>query len=192
MGASKEALRKDWLQKRLQLSEPQKNSLCFSIQERIIETFNLALIDHINIFLPANDKAEVRTWNYIQYIQEHYPQVIISVPRIKSMDTKEMEAIKIERQTTFSKNKWGINEPDFGSKADVSSIDLIYLPLLAFDQKGHRLGYGGGFYDRFLPSCTKALKVGLSYFEPVDIIPEINEFDVSMDKCITPDKVYKF
>jgi 5-formyltetrahydrofolate cyclo-ligase len=67
------------------------------------------------------------------------------------------------------------------------------MPLLAFDSKGDRVGYGKGYYDRFLAACRKdVLKIGLSYFPPVSSIDDIEIFDKKLDFCITPERVYAF
>ncbi|MNY75556.1 5-formyltetrahydrofolate cyclo-ligase family protein [compost metagenome] len=63
--------------------------------------------------------------------------------------------------------------------------------MLAFDRNGYRVGYGKGFYDRFLQKINTR-KIGLSMFEPVDCITDVNEHDVKMDLCITPDRIYFF
>lgn len=70
---------------------------------------------------------------------------------------------------------------------------MVLIPLLAFDKNGYRVGYGKGFYDRFLAECRPdVVKVGLSVFEPIDEITDLNEFDIKMDFCITPNRVWQF
>ena len=72
-------------------------------------------------------------------------------------------------------------------------IDVVFIPLLAYDAKGHRIGYGKGFYDRFLQQCKpETLKIGLSFFEAeTSIIP--HEFtDISLDFCVHPKGIYQF
>jgi 5-formyltetrahydrofolate cyclo-ligase len=69
----------------------------------------------------------------------------------------------------------------------------VFIPLLAFDKSGHRVGYGAGYYDRFLSKCKPdCLKVGLSFFEPVDEISDADEFDVKLNHCVTPSKIWTF
>ncbi|RYZ27704.1 MAG: 5-formyltetrahydrofolate cyclo-ligase, partial [Chitinophagaceae bacterium] len=76
---------------------------------------------------------------------------------------------------------------------DPKEIDLVVVPLLTFDKKGYRVGYGKGFYDRFLHQCKKdCIKIGLSYFDPIEAVDDANEFDVTLDFCITPQKAYVF
>ena len=70
---------------------------------------------------------------------------------------------------------------------------MVFIPLLCFDNFGNRVGYGGGYYDKLLSKCKKnTVKIGLSFFQPVKKINDINSNDVKMDYCICPNKVYEF
>ena len=84
--------------------------------------------------------------------------------------------------------------PVDGISVPVEKIDVVFIPLLAFDQKGHRVGYGKGFYDTFLARCRpRTLKVGLSLFEPeLGNIEDVHEKDIALDYGVTPNKVYTF
>ena len=87
----------------------------------------------------------------------------------------------------------GIPEPVDGLEVPASKLDVVFVPLLAFDKKGHRVGYGGGFYDRFLKSCKKdVLKIGLSFFLPELEIEDIHSDDIPLDFCVTPGEVFRF
>ena len=91
------------------------------------------------------------------------------------------------------KNEFNIYEPEEGNRVDPTEIDMILVPLLAYDKKGYRVGYGKGFYDKFFAGCRKdCIKAGFSYFEPVDEITDKADFDVPLDLCITPQTVYVF
>ena len=68
---------------------------------------------------------------------------------------------------------------------------MVLVPLLAFDTKGYRVGYGKGFYDRFL-SKIDVKKVGISLFEAVECIADVHEDDIRLDLCITPKQIYSF
>lgn len=95
--------------------------------------------------------------------------------------------------TEFRLNQYGIPEPTGGTELESTQIDAIIIPLLAFDVKGNRVGYGKGYYDRFLASCREdVLKIGLSYFPPIESIDDIKNFDKKLDFCITPESVYAF
>ena len=87
-------------------------------------------------------------------------------------------------------NKFGMLEPTLLSA--IILPDIILVPLLAYDKKGNRVGYGKGFYDRFLRTQkNNIIKVGLSFFGPEEIV-EKKEFDQRLDFCVTPEKVFSF
>ena len=95
--------------------------------------------------------------------------------------------------TVIKKNKWNIPEPTGGIEIPEEKLDVVFIPLLAFDKTGHRIGYGKGFYDNFLQKCKPGvLKIGLSLFEAEDSIAEVFEHDVALDYCVTPKTVYQF
>jgi len=104
-----------------------------------------------------------------------------------------MRAMLTNEETDFVVNAYGIAEPINGEWITPEEIDLVFVPFLACDEKGYRVGYGKGFYDRFLASCRPdILKIGFSYFEPVEHISDINQFDVPLNICITPNRIYEF
>ena len=116
----------------------------------------------------------------------------ICVPKIISKNGT-MEAIKWNKDMPVSTNGWGIKEPLSNDYILPKDIDVIVVPLLCFDKNGHRVGFGKGYYDRFLIRCSKNVKtVGVSYFEPVEKITDIEFTDVALDMVITPKKVYQF
>lgn len=98
-----------------------------------------------------------------------------------------------EEDTPLAMNSWGITEPEYGEEVLPEQLDMILIPLLVFDRKGNRIGYGKGFYDRFLAKCRHdAIKVGLSCFEPAEEISDVDQYDVPLDLCITPGKIWYF
>ena len=101
------------------------------------------------------------------------------------------------------KNKYGILEPklDVRSIVSVTDIDIIFTPLVAFDEFGNRLGMGGGFYDRTLAAWyleyqqnkqAKPMPIGLAHdCQKVKAIP-IENWDIPLPKIITPSTIYHF
>ena len=90
-------------------------------------------------------------------------------------------------------NKYGIPEPKNGKKIKNNLIDVVFVPLLSYDKKGNRVGYGKGFYDRFLSNLSiKTIKIGLSLYEPENYIEGIDENDIKIDYCVTPNKIFSF
>ena len=112
------------------------------------------------------------------------------MPRTKG---SELEHILLTDITKLRINGLGIPEPEKGIKISPEQIDVIFLPLLAWDKSGNRLGYGKGFYDNFLSLCKKnTIKVGLSFFDPVEMIIDIRSEDIQMDFCVNPEGIKKF
>jgi 5-formyltetrahydrofolate cyclo-ligase len=111
------------------------------------------------------------------------------------MEIKEpnMEAIACHADTIFQANAINILEPLETEVIDPLDIDMVLVPMLVCDVAGNRVGFGKGYYDRYLSRCRPdCLKVGLSYFTPIDRVEDANEFDVPLNFCITPEKVYVF
>jgi 5-formyltetrahydrofolate cyclo-ligase len=95
--------------------------------------------------------------------------------------------------TKIRKNEYNIPEPLDGIEVPPSKIEVVFIPLLAYDSHGNRVGYGKGFYDIFLSEChPETIKIGLSFFEPESIIEDVAVNDIRLDYCITPNKIYSF
>jgi 5-formyltetrahydrofolate cyclo-ligase len=95
--------------------------------------------------------------------------------------------------TKIKKNEYNIPEPISGLPVPTEMIDVVFVPLLAYDKKGNRVGYGKGFYDKFLSLCKpEVVKIGLSFFEPEDLIDDVFENDVKLDYCVTSERVICF
>ena len=96
--------------------------------------------------------------------------------------------------TTLKKSAWGVPEPVEGIEVPENKIDVVFVPLMAFDTLGNRVGYGAGFYDGFLRKCRKeTIKIGLSLFEAEqEPITDVHENDVKLDYCVTPERIYTF
>ena len=102
-----------------------------------------------------------------------------------------MHAVKFTHETELVTNAWDIDEPSHDEFVEASEIDLVLTPGVCFDRGGHRVGYGKGFYDRFLAACRPdCLKIGLSYFEPVDTIDDVHDGDVKLDFILSADEVF--
>ena len=143
--------------------------------------------------MPISDNKEIDTFSILAYFKEHEPNLKVVIPRT-NFEKIEMENILFDHEyTILGRNKYGIPEPIHGRVIPSIDIDVIIMPLLAFDLAGNRVGYGKGFYDRFLETCRPDIrKIGLSFFEPVDEIQDVNEFDKVLDACITPDRIWEF
>lgn len=143
----------------------------------------------IHIFLPIAEKKEPDTFLFIEWLALHHPDIKIIVPKA-DFDTALMTNYVYSGKDALIKNLYNILEPEKG-ELHTGDVDMVIVPMLAFDQSGYRVGYGKGFYDRFLEGL-RTQKIGLSFFEPVDAIADVNVHDVPLDRCITPSGVYVF
>ena len=142
-----------------------------------------------HVFLRIPKKKEIFTDALISILQGKDKNVVL--PKIGSNNT--LVHYLLADDTVLRTNTWGIPEPEDGIEVPTEKIDVVFIPLLAFDEQGHRVGYGKGFYDTFLSNCREdVLKIGLSLFEAEHKITDIHKNDIPMDYCITPYKIYEF
>jgi 5-formyltetrahydrofolate cyclo-ligase len=99
----------------------------------------------------------------------------------------------MDQDSAMQPNRWGISEPIGGLTIDPIEIDVVLVPLLAFDMTGNRVGYGKGFYDKFLPRCKPGCRrIGVSFFEPVNKISDTDAFDQRLTAALTPHDWFVF
>ena len=169
----------------------EKNEKSLQITERFFRTFNLSKIRFLHCFLPIERFNEIDTNLIFHRIWHDFPQTETVVPRVNSQ-INEIESLKYTSETELVQNSWQIHEPAHNEFIEAGKIDLVLVPLLCFDLQGFRVGYGKGYYDKFLSKCRKdCLKIGLSFFPPIAEIKDAQEYDVKLDFCITPQKVYQ-
>ncbi|GAB2635083.1 5-formyltetrahydrofolate cyclo-ligase [Emticicia sediminis] len=188
----KQHLRKEYLQKRKALTEMEVEGFSRKIHDWFFRSIPVHAYATIHTFLPIKRNNEIDTWLIINTLQKDFATDIV-IP--KSHEDGSMSHYLLTKDTVFEENKWKIPEPSsVGSpQSSVFNIDLVLIPLLCFDKKGYRVGYGKGYYDRFLAECRPdVMKIGLSIFEPVDEISDVDELDVKMDYCITPNRIWDF
>jgi 5-formyltetrahydrofolate cyclo-ligase len=142
-----------------------------------------------HIFLTIPEKKEIDTSFLLSIL--HGKDKSIVVPKVSQKN--ELEHFLLTDSTKLKMSTWGIPEPADGIEISEVKIDVVFVPLLAFDKKGNRVGYGKGFYDTFLRKCKKSvIKVGLSLFEAEEQISDINKNDIPLNYCVTPNEIYSF
>jgi 5-formyltetrahydrofolate cyclo-ligase len=171
------------------------------LSEEQIEDFSLKIANQLlllpiwnhefyHIFLSITEHKEVNTDYILNILSGKDKNIIISK---SDFSTREMSHVLLTDSTKIKKNEWNIPEPINGIPISAEQIDVVFVPLLAFDKTGHRIGYGKGFYDKFLNNCKpETIKIGLSFFESTEQITNIFESDVRMDYCVTPKTIYEF
>lgn len=185
---NKAEIRKQEAKKRKELNSEQVSALSGKLLEQFT-AFNLSAVKTLHIFLPIAEKNEPDTFLFIDWLNKYYPQVKIIVPRA-DFKTSLMTHHHYRGEQELLKSSFNILEPVDEEEYN-GDIGLVIVPLLAFDDRGYRVGYGKGFYDRFLEG-RDTLKVGLSFFKSVGIIADTHENDIRLDLCITPDQVIYF
>lgn len=188
---TKSELRRKYLTRRTLLTEDDYRTACDSIAARFFHEVDLANVRVVHSYLPIEKNKEPDTWLIINIIQEQFPEIRISVPKINADGT--LTSYYYEGAHQLVESPFGIPEPTHGEMTPPEAIDILIVPLLVFDKKGYRVGYGKGFYDRFLQHCKSTSKrVGLSLFPPEERIDDAAEFDQRMNMVITPEEVYRF
>jgi len=194
---TKEEIRIDARQKRALLTASEVESKSRKIASLLFSRIPVHRYSAVHVFLPIRKNNEPDTYPVLETLQRDFPSdIYIS----KSLGNGEMLHVPYTSGLALTKNHWGIDEPADLSRA-LDSEDLfrkypdvlVLIPLLAFDQQGYRVGYGKGYYDRFLSRAGgHTLKTGLSLLEPVERISNPSPLDIRMDYCITPERIWKW
>ncbi len=182
-------LRKKYKNRRYQLTPEQISEYSLDISDLLINSFDLS-DKKVHVFLPIFDKNEINTWLTVDRLMS-IGQVVVSR---SDFDRFKMTHILLTNEVAIETSEWGIPEPVGGEEITPDKIDVVLIPLLAFDKKGYRVGYGKGFYDRFLSQLNpKALKIGLSFFEVEEEgVSDVHELDIKLNACVTPNILYTF
>ena len=161
-------------------------------QEEILEKSNQIKNNLFNLNQYKNSKtimlfvsfeSEVDTHNMIR---ETLKNKAIVVPKVAGHEIEPSVIIDFDNLIA---GKFGILEPIETMKIAYKNIDLVLVPGIVFDMEGHRIGYGFGYYDKFLKKVPKAIKIGLAFdFQVVDKIPA-EMHDVPVDLILTEKRV---
>ncbi|WP_210488414.1 5-formyltetrahydrofolate cyclo-ligase [Rufibacter aurantiacus] len=188
--ALKADLRKEYSQRRMQFTAEEVEVCSARIAERFLAEFAPKPGQTVHTFLPIRHQQEINTWPIVQQLWQHNVQVAVPVANPKDFS---MAHFLITPDTQLQESKWGIPEPVNALPIPESEIDIVLVPLLAFDLQGHRVGYGKGYYDRFLALLPQmSQKLGLSLESPVEIIDDVSATDLTLDAVITPGQVWTF
>lgn len=172
-----------------------------NLSEENIEEMSLAIANgvlaldiwdktYFHIFLPIEEQKEVNTEFVLHLLSGKDKEIVISK---SDFATRKMTHFLLTDNTKIKKNEYNIPEPVDGIEVPSTKIEVVFVPLLAFDSVGNRVGYGKGFYDLFLAECQpQTIKIGLSFFEAENTISDVFEKDIRLDYCITPKNCYRF
>jgi 5-formyltetrahydrofolate cyclo-ligase len=187
----KKEARAIYKKKRLELSPNDIQDKSIQIANQLLKLKSPNLWEdnlYFHLFLSISEKKEIDTEHILNVLFAKDREVVVSKSDFTS---GEMTHFLLTENTRIKKNKYNIPEPIDGIEVSNNKIDVVFIPLLAYDKKGNRVGYGKGFYDTFLEK-TDCIKIGLSFFEPEDKIDDLRNNDIALDYCITPNNNYSF
>lgn len=186
---NKTQLRKLYKEKRSKLQTEDIETLSMAIANQCLK-LDIWDFSCYHLYLSIEKHQEINT-AYLLHILQGKDKTI-TVPKT-DISTLSLKNYLLDDNTKLAINNYGIPEPVNGIQINNEQIDVVFIPLLAFDEKGHRVGYGKGFYDRFLSECTpETLKIGLSFFEAEPQIEGVSSMDIKLNFCVTPTNIYQF
>ena len=187
----KEEARRIYRNKRMELGEAERSKLddlmliCF-------QKLELHFLHSILSYYPIAENNEPDTQIFTSFLQFRNPAVEIAYPRMNKGE-RNMDAVAASEDSAFIKGKFNVPEPVSDHILTPESFDLVFVPMLICDSFGYRVGYGKGFYDQYLAKCrNECIKIGLSYFQPIDKLEDKEQFDIPLNICITPQQAYVF
>ncbi len=187
--SDKTALRLKYKQLRSELSSDERDQMSLAIANHTLD-IPVWHKQVFHLFLPILRHAEVNTEYLLQILMGRDKTIALSR---SDFEQSKMLHFELTEDTKIRVSTFGIPEPENGIPLRADQIDVVFVPLLAFDQAGHRTGYGKGFYDRFLADCrADVVKIGLSFFDAEPRIKDVLPSDVKLDYCVTPRRIYSF
>ncbi len=192
---TKATLRRAALAERQALSTAEVAARSARLAEQLFAHFDAAAWRWLHVFLPIAARHEPDTWRVIERVWAEKLPVRLVAPVMQP--SRVLRHYELTAVTELITNSWGIQEPAADPSAEIqpAQIDAVLVPLLAADHRGHRVGYGGGYYDRFLAQCPAATRfIGLSLLEtePVAEIADLEPTDVPLHALLTPAGVWNF
>lgn len=186
---TKSELRKIYLERQRSLSDIERTEKSRQLAAQFFEYFDLTNVENLHIYLSLSINKEIETSFIYKRLWRDFPAIAVITSRV-NFQTMTLEHLKFDSVTRLIKNKWHILEPTASEFVAIEKLDVVLVPLLCFDERGFRIGYGKGFYDKFLSECrADCLKIGLSFFPPIEEIKDAQSFDVPLNFCVTPESV---
>lgn len=180
----RQRIREEMLRKRDSIPSAVRHELSRIINTRTIDFIETQAINTVMLYLSI--QSEVDTHDLLVYLLR--TNKIALAPAIEA---KHLVPRRVSNTSTqLVRHRYGMLQPDQDvcPKFPLNQIDLIVVPGIAFDLKKYRIGYGGGYYDRFLPKCPQATWIGLAFEDQLirDTLPQ--SWDVALhfifsEKC---------
>ncbi len=180
------------------LYKQKRNELSALVKERLedlmliqFQSLHLTIPDRVMTYSPIDSLNEYNPVLIEEYCFFKNPATTLVYP-VADFKNNLLKPFAVKEDTLFEINEYDIEEPIDGEEILPNTIGLMIIPLLAFNEEGYRVGYGKGFYDKFISECSpNLLKIGFSYFDAI-VINDTNKLDKKMNFCITPERVFEF
>jgi len=181
----KKEIREKYKKLRSELSSADVEKISQQILNNLLTEFDLNK-KKLSVFIPIAKFNEVNTWLIIDKVKADFYLPVID-------ENDQLKQIHYEGKHQLKQTPWGIHEPQFGNEISTSELDIVLVPLLTIDKTGNRVGYGKGYYDKFLASCNNnCVFIGLYQFDEIEVIDDLNESDIPLHYCVTPTHIIKF
>lgn len=190
----KSTLRKEMNAKRKSMDPEWIGESSKQIFTRWRNRFSLRQVAWLHLFQSIRNGNEIDTGLFMEHLRRRHARIKLVVP-IVDPTLGRLRHAYIPEDIEMEVNRWGIPEPKCAVEfVPPMMLDMVLVPLLAFDLKGNRLGYGKGYYDQFLsmvrPNCPK---IGLAFeFQKVESGLPAEAHDIPLDYIITEENVYRF
>jgi 5-formyltetrahydrofolate cyclo-ligase len=191
----KATLRRPALARRTALPAAEIARRSHQLCDQLFQHFPVAEWHWLHLFLPLARRNEPDTWPIIRRIWAEARAVRLAVPVVQP-DGISLKHYELTPTTPLLPNRWGIPEPEAtAAEVPAAAFDAVLVPLLALDAAGQRVGYGGGFYDRFLAQCRPGTQfIGLNVLDeaPIASITDVLPTDMPLTACLTPGGMWRF
>jgi len=181
----KQELRKKYKDRRASLSNRELDLISEKVITNLLGSFQLES-KRVSVFVPLLRFNEINTWKLVDAIKADFALPVIG-------DNDELKHIRYEGKDQLKQNSFGILEPQSGVEVDPAGFDIVIVPLLTVDKMGYRVGYGKGYYDKFLAKCNAECRfIGLYQFDTIEEIDDLFDSDIAIHYCVTPSGIIEF
>ncbi|MDE1477192.1 5-formyltetrahydrofolate cyclo-ligase [Xenorhabdus bovienii] len=188
----RKSIRKQIRQLRQNLSPEQQSRFAQQVAQNVVSHPKIQQANKVALYLSFDGELDTRP--LIQQLWQQNKQVYL--PVLHPFNQHHLLFLHYHAETSLNCNRFNIEEPplDVRQVLPVSELDVMFIPLVAFDNTGQRLGMGGGFYDRTLAKWQQQnfYPIGLAHdFQLVNVLPSAN-WDIPLPEIITPEKIWRW
>ncbi len=183
----KQQIREKLLAQRESISKEQYLQKSKQICERLKGLDEFKQANFIHCYVSINERREVNTHPLLRKMLKEGKNVVVPFTQIEKGTLRH---IHLKRFEDLKPNRWGVLEPGEGNEVHPEKLDLVIVPMVGGDSDKNRIGYGKGFYDRFLAK-TNCSKIGLLFNACMNENLPAEPFDIALDKLITEKAVIR-